>query len=327
MDGILNVYKERGYTSHDVVAKLRGILRQRKIGHTGTLDPEAEGVLPVCVGNATKVCALLTDMDKCYEAVLLLGVTTDTQDIHGTVLKRQPSRVTREAFEAVLPAFRGLISQIPPMYSARKVQGKKLYELAREGKSVEREARPVTIQTLTASDYEYEEGSAFVQAVRLRVTCSKGTYVRTLCHDIGERLGCGGCMRELLRTRVGMFRLADSIRLSEAAALMQADNIGSRLLPVDTLFPSLARVCCLPEYERLLQNGNVLPMAAVTMADEGEKLRLVSGGEALQAIAGMSGLTASCVRVYDAQGRFCAIYRYEQQENRLYPVQMFPQRA
>ena len=195
--GILNIYKEKGYTSHDVVAKLRGITGQRKIGHTGTLDPEAEGVLPVCLGRATKVCDLLTDRDKTYEAVLLLGIRTDTQDVTGTVTDRGDVQgITREMVEQAANKYVGEYDQIPPMYSALKVNGKKLYELAREGKTIERKARRVRI-------YELEILEEALPRVRLRVRCSKGTYIRTLCDDIGADLGCYGCMEALLADKGG----------------------------------------------------------------------------------------------------------------------------
>ena len=213
INGVLNVNKEKGYTSHDVVAKLRGITHQKKIGHTGTLDPAATGVLPVCLGKATKLCDMLTDKDKVYEAVLLLGISTDTQDISGTVLKEQETADLDESqVEEAILSFRGSYDQIPPMYSALKVNGKKLYELAREGKTVERKPRRVTIS-------EIEILSMELPRARIRVECSKGTYIRTLCHDIGEKLGCGGCMEKLIRTRVDRFTIGDSLRLSEVEAL------------------------------------------------------------------------------------------------------------
>ena len=204
-NGIINVYKEKGYTSHDVVAKLRGILKQKKIGHTGTLDPDAEGVLPVCLGKGTKLCSLLTDKRKTYEAVLHLGIETDTQDISGKVLKECPVRVSPSEVESCIAGFLGRQQQIPPMYSALKVQGKKLYELAREGIEIERQPRPVTF-------YEIKILSMELPFVRFSVTCSKGTYIRTLCHDIGAKLGCMGCMESLVRTQVERFSITDSLK-------------------------------------------------------------------------------------------------------------------
>lgn len=190
--GIINVYKEKGFTSHDVVAKLRGIVGQKKIGHTGTLDPDATGVLPVCLGKATKLCDLLTDKNKTYEAVLLLGKTTDTQDITGEVLEEKSTEaLTEEKVREAIEGFIGDYEQIPPMYSALKVNGKKLYELAREGKVIERKARPVKILDIQILEIDLPK-------VRMEVSCSKGTYIRTLCHDIGEKLGCGGCMESLI---------------------------------------------------------------------------------------------------------------------------------
>ena len=194
--GIINVYKEKGFTSHDVVAKLRGIVGQKKIGHTGTLAPDATGVLPVCLGKATKLCDLLTDKDKTYEAVMLLGMTTDTQDITGRILEEKSTEtLTADKVREVIESFIGDYDQIPPMYSALKVNGKKLYELAREGKVVERKARPVKILDIRIIEMD-------LPRVRMEVSCSKGTYIRTLCHDIGEQLGCGGCKDSLIRTRV-----------------------------------------------------------------------------------------------------------------------------
>ena len=207
VNGILNVYKEKGYTSHDVVAKLRGIVGQKKIGHTGTLDPDAEGVLPVCLGRATKVCDMLTEKDKTYEAVLLLGKETDTQDISGTVLRvGETEGLTQEQVKDCVMSFVGEYDQIPPMYSALKVNGKKLYELAREGKMIERKSRKVEIKEIRILEMA-------LPRVRMEVSCSKGTYIRTLCHDIGEKLGCFGCMESLLRTKVSRFEIESSLKL------------------------------------------------------------------------------------------------------------------
>ena len=197
--GVINVYKEQGFTSHDVVAKLRGIVGQKKIGHTGTLDPDAVGVLPVCLGRATKLCDMLTDKDKVYEAVMLLGVETDTQDTTGQILKSsETDEITEEQVRAAVLNFVGDYNQVPPMYSALKINGKKLYELAREGKTVERKSRKVQIHGIRILEMNLPH-------VRMEVDCSKGTYIRTLCHDIGEKLQVGGCMEELERTKVRPF--------------------------------------------------------------------------------------------------------------------------
>ena len=213
INGIVNIYKEKGYTSHDVVAVLRKVVGQKKIGHTGTLDPDATGVLPVCLGRATKVCELLTDHDKTYEALLLLGKTTDTQDISGEVLEeRDPGDLTEEEVRSCIESFIGEYDQVPPMYSALKVNGKKLYELAREGKIVERAARRVQI-------FDIEILSIALPRVTMKVHCSKGTYIRTLCHDIGQKLGCGACMEKLTRTKVSRFEIKDSLTLAQIEVL------------------------------------------------------------------------------------------------------------
>ena len=191
-DGMINVCKEKGFTSHDVVAKLRGILHQKKIGHTGTLDPDATGVLPVCLGKGTKLCDMITDRDKTYRAVMMLGRTTDTQDISGQILTEKAVNVDEREVRDAAVSFVGDYMQIPPMYSAIKVDGKKLYELARAGQEVERKARHVVINALNITEIQ-------LPYVTMEVTCSKGTYIRTLCQDIGEKLGCGACMTELVR--------------------------------------------------------------------------------------------------------------------------------
>lgn len=234
--GIINVYKEKGFTSHDVVAKLRGIVGQKKIGHTGTLDPDATGVLPVCLGKATKLCDLLTDKNKTYEAVLLLGKTTDTQDITGEVLEEKSTEaLTEEKVREAIEGFIGDYEQIPPMYSALKVNGKKLYELAREGKVIERKARLVKILDIQILEIDLPK-------VRMEVSCSKGTYIRTLCHDIGEKLGCGGCMESLIRTRVSTFRIEDAKTLDEIETLKQEGKLAELLVPIDAMFPSYPKI-------------------------------------------------------------------------------------
>ncbi|MDE5951890.1 MAG: tRNA pseudouridine(55) synthase TruB, partial [Acetatifactor sp.] len=210
--GIVIVHKEKGFTSHDVVAKMRGICGQKKIGHTGTLDPEATGVLPVCLGNGTRLCDMLTDRDKEYVALLRLGVETDTQDMTGTILARRPVEAGEQQVREAVLSFQGSYLQTPPMYSALKVNGKKLYELAREGKEVERQAREVQIEEIEILDMH-------LPTLQLRVVCSKGTYIRTLCADIGQKLGCGGAMESLVRTRVGEFSLKDALTLGQLQEL------------------------------------------------------------------------------------------------------------
>ncbi len=313
INGVLNIYKEAGFTSHDVVAKLRGMIKQKKIGHTGTLDPAAEGVLPVCLGNATKLCDLLTDWDKTYEAVLLLGVATDTQDTTGQVLRECPVEADEETLREVVLSFKGAYAQVPPMYSALKVGGKKLYELAREGKEVERAARPVHI-------YEIELLDVKLPRARLRVTCSKGTYIRTLCHDIGERLGCGGCMEQLLRTRVGVFTLENSLCFSKLEELLCSgdgsfadppqirERLGDVLTPVDALFSEYDRCILKPEADRLIYHGNAFIERQIQKRLEGQ--REDQDGEAR-------------ILVYDSLERFVGIYQFIQREGRYKPVKMF----
>lgn len=247
-NGILVIDKPRDWTSHDVVAKLRGILRERRIGHAGTLDPMATGVLPVFVGRATRAVEFASEREKEYIAGLRLGTVTDTQDVTGTVLETHPVTVTRDRLEAALDRFRGEILQIPPMYSAIKKQGKKLYELARRGVEVEREPRPITIYELELLEQVSETDWT------LRVLCSKGTYVRTLCHDIGKALGCGGTLYSLRRTKSAGFGLDQAMTLEQVA---ETEDPASLLLPVDTCFAQYPVLTLTEaEEERKVRNGN-----------------------------------------------------------------------
>lgn len=255
MDGIINVYKEAGFTSHDVVAKLRGILKQKKIGHTGTLDPAATGVLPVCCGKATKVCELLTDKDKSYRAVCRLGVETDTQDMTGTVLKEYDTAgIDEHQIRECISKFVGEIQQIPPMYSALKVNGRKLYELAREGKVIERKPRKIVISQIDLIETDLEN-----KTFTMDVTCSKGTYIRTLCHDIGKELGIGAAMENLVRTRVSVFDVEDALTLSDIEFLSKEkpDIFKEKVCTVDSLF-DYKRLNVAGDGIRYLQNGNTL---------------------------------------------------------------------
>mgnify|MGYP001052163008 CR=1 FL=1 len=234
-NGIIIIDKPAGWTSMDVCAKLRGMFREKRVGHAGTLDPMPTGVLPVFIGRATRAVEFAADSDKEYITGLKLGVVTNTQDTTGEILEERPVGVTRGELEGVLPRFTGAIEQIPPMYSAIKINGKKLYELARKGREVERKPRPVTIHALEVLDEPLPQGTDFL----LRIACSKGTYVRTLCHDIGQALGCGGCMSSLRRVKAAGFTLADSVTLD---AVQQAADRGegeALLLPVDRFFAGL----------------------------------------------------------------------------------------
>lgn len=294
--GIINVYKEAGFTSHDVVAKLRGICKQKKIGHTGTLDPDAVGVLPVCLGSGTKLCDLLTDKTKEYVARFRLGITTDTQDISGTVLTTGEVTVTPEEVQNVLSSFVGDLEQIPPMYSAIKVQGKKLYELAREGKEVERKPRPVTVYELELLKAEHPE-------YEIRVKCSKGTYIRTLCHDIGQVLSCGAVMTSLVRTRVGSFSIEEAKTLSELQALADTGSLHNIITPVEEMFRNLPAVTVPAEADKALQNGNQLKLSQIRERE--------SVGDAVS------------FRVYSYVNRFCGIYEYDASKKLFTPVKMF----
>lgn len=261
ISGIINVYKETCYTSHDVVAKLRGILRQRKIGHTGTLDPDATGVLPVCLGKATKICSLIEDWEKSYQAVMYLGVVTDTEDMSGTVLRQSAVDISPEQVIDAINSFQGDYSQIPPMYSAKKRQGRKLYELAREGIVVEREPCPVHIHEIKVEEVD-------LPRVRFSVTCSKGTYIRSLCRDIGEKLGCGACMESLQRNRVGRFAVDEAVTLHEIELCRDQERLEELILPVDRIFADDPAVTVSKEGEKLLYNGNPIPFSFCTDLDK-----------------------------------------------------------
>ena len=380
--GMLTIYKEKGYTSSDAVARLRGILRMRKIGHTGTLDPDAEGVLPMCLGNATRICELIADREKEYLAVMRLGVLTDTQDMSGEILSQVPEDRIREillkdewiaggtedllgderiaggteellsdkpisggtqeedriVFEKILAAassFTGEIEQIPPMYSAVKVNGKRLYDMARKGITVERKPRRITIYSLQIEEVN-------LPLVRLRVRCSKGTYIRTLCEDLGNALGTGAAMQSLLRTRVGQFTLDEALTLDEVEriAKTESEKLPGLIRPVDSFFADLPAAECTDEALRLLKNGNVLTVREIRfLKPDEDPLGSPSGGAVRQDDAGTglpddggtgsSGSPASkssggeearsslpgiapreqVIRMYDREGRFFGLYR------------------
>ncbi len=270
MNGIINIYKEAGYTSFDVVAKMRGILKTRKIGHTGSLDPAATGVLPVCVGNATKAAEFLADHDKEYIAELLLGVTTDTLDTTGQVLDRKPVECSEAQVRDTIFSFLGTSEQVPPMYSAVKVDGKRLYELARAGREVERTPRSITIT-------ELEILSMRLPVVQFRVVCSKGTYIRSLCQDIGESLACGGCMQSLERTRVGAFDKSTAVTLAELERHRDEGTLSEIMLGVDQIFTQYKPVTLKDRFVKTAENGNKLRTDMIVepvLFEEGEKVRL-----------------------------------------------------
>lgn len=298
INGIMNIYKEAGYTSHDVVAKLRGIVGQKKIGHTGTLDPDAVGVLPVCFGSATKLCDMMTDKSKEYEALMRLGVTTDTQDMSGKRLTECEVTVNVAEVESAVMGFVGGYEQIPPMYSALKVNGKKLYELAREGREVERQPRHVDISYIRILEIGLPE-------VRFAVGCSKGTYIRSLCADIGEKLGCGAAMAALKRTRVGSFRIEDSIRLSKVEELMRLGTYGDYVTAPDSIFLEYEGAAVKPEAEKALLNGNKLDLRQL---DFDSRTFFVDG---------------ELLRVYNGKREFRAVYTFVENESAFKPFKMF----
>ena len=298
INGIINIYKEAGFTSHDVVAKLRGIVKQRKIGHTGTLDPDAVGVLPVCFGNATKLCDMMTDKSKEYEACMQLGVTTDTQDMSGQITGTHEVNVSEaEVKEAVL-SFIGGYEQIPPMYSALKVNGKKLYELAREGKEIERKPRHVDIPYIEILEIALPK-------VRFTVGCSKGTYIRALCADIGEKLGCGAAMSELKRTKVGSFYIDKAITLSQVEEIVKNGEISKYVVEPDSVFDEYNGAIVKKNSDKVLMNGNKLFANQLVFE---KKCELNDGDK---------------FRIYTSDREFKAVYSFSKAEHCFKPFKMF----
>jgi tRNA pseudouridine55 synthase len=300
INGVINVYKEPGYTSHDVVAKLRGILKQKKIGHMGTLDPNAVGVLPVCLGKATKLCDLLSEKDKSYTATLLLGMETDTQDTTGKVIATaKPEEVAAlsedKVFE-VMKSYIGDYEQIPPMFSAIKINGQKLYNLARRGEEIERPARHCRIVDITVTQME-------LPRVDFHVTCSKGTYVRTLCHDIGRDLGVGGCMEKLIRTKVERFDVKDSIDLSQIEECRDNGTLEQYIIPVDKMLDKYSKCIVAENAEKLVYNGNIFTTRNTLLK--------------------MNNEDGQTVRVYTHDGKFIGLYMFEEKKQIYKPVKMF----
>lgn len=260
MNGILLIDKAEGWTSSDVVIKLKGVLRERRVGHSGTLDPMATGLLAVFVGRATRAVEFAEAHDKRYTAGLRLGVTTDTQDVTGSVLRSCQANVAEDELKAVLTRFTGELEQIPPMYSAIKINGQKLYDIARRGGEVERRPRHITVSGISVVG---RSGNDFV----LDISCSKGTYIRTLCNDIGDALGCGGCMSSLRRTAAGDFSVSHAYTIDEVVAAAAAGEAGKLLLPTDSMFAALPRCTAGAQDERRIKNGNEIKTPALADGD------------------------------------------------------------
>ena len=295
LNGIINVYKEVGFTSRDAVSKLTGILRQRKIGHTGTLDPAAEGVLPMCIGKATKLCELLTDHKKQYIAVIKFGIATDTEDVTGEIIEETSfsddwyeKKLAEDNLSMVISGFVGKQLQTPPMYSAKRVGGKRLYELAREGKVIERKPCEITIYSIEIKNIDVSNREATIV-----VDCSKGTYIRTLCKDIGNELGCKAAMKSLIRTKTGDFLLENSYKLDEIEKLVRENRVSEIIIPIEDVFKNLQRVDVSGYACILLENGGIIKAAAVK--PDIEALEPKNGEK---------------FRMYNDEGEFKAVYSY-----------------
>lgn len=293
MDGIFNIYKEKGFTSHDVVAVVRKTIHMKKVGHTGTLDPDAEGVLPVCVGKATKLSDVIMDGRKSYRAMLRLGITTTTEDASGEVLEEKAVDFNEEKIREVVASFIGKLEQVPPMYSAVKVNGKKLYEFAREGKEIERKSRTVEVFDIRIRQFLPPD------RVEMDVDCSKGTYIRTLCADIGKALGCGGHMAELLRTATGAFSLKNAIKLSELKVLAEQEKAEDALLRMEDALADFPVVKVAAGSTKLLYNGGKIQAKYFT-----EKPAVLTVDEV--------------VSVYDSENNLVGLYEMKKEEERFF---------
>ena len=308
LNGIINVYKEVGFTSRDAVSKLTGILRQRKIGHTGTLDPAAEGVLPMCIGKATKLCELLTDHRKQYIAEIKFGIATDTEDVTGEIIEETSfsndwyeEKLTEDNLSKVISGFIGRQLQTPPMYSAKRVGGKRLYELAREGKVIERKPCEITIYSIEIKNIDVSRREATIV-----VDCSKGTYIRTLCKDIGNELGCKAAMKSLIRTKTGDFLLENSYKLDEIEKLVKENRVSEIIIPIEDVFKNLQRVDVSGYAGILLENGGIIKADAVK--PDIEALEPKNGEK---------------FRMYNDEGEFKAVYSYNGDINALKIDKMF----
>ena len=293
MDGIFNIYKQKGFTSHDVVAVVRKTIQQKKVGHTGTLDPDAEGVLPICVGKGTKLADYIMNGKKSYRAVVTLGVTTTTEDASGEIIEKKEVVFEEQTIQKVVQSFLGTYEQIPPMYSAIKIKGKKLYEYAREGKEIERKARKITIFEIQIT--KFMPPNQF----EIEVVCSKGTYIRTLCADIGKRLKCGAHMASLLRTSSGMFSLDTAITLEQLKELAEKNQLQKALLPLEKALEQYHSIVISPKGNKLLYNGNPI----------GEQFFEKTKGTIKQ---------GEIILGYDSKNTLIGIYKIITEKNRLY---------
>lgn len=296
LNGIINVYKERGFTSFDVCALMRGIAGQKKVGHTGTLDPQAEGVLPICLGNSTKLCDMLTDKTKEYEAEFVLGKKTDTLDIWGTVIEEREPVVSEDKLREAILSFVGGYEQLPPMYSAKKVDGKRLYDLARAGKEVARKPVFVDIHEIEILNIDYPK-------VTVRVSCGKGTYIRSLCEDIAAKAGELAVMTSLKRTRVAAFTADNALTLKDLQDLKDKGLLSTAVLPTDSAFPDYEALTVKKDFRKLIDNGNKL------------SLSMIDGKQNLN--------EGEIVRIYNDEKVFTGLYLFVKAENCLKPFKMF----
>lgn len=301
MEGILAIWKEEGWTSHDVVAKTRGILKVKRIGHAGTLDPMVTGVLPLCIGRSTRVVEYLQERPKAYEATITLGIATDTEDITGDVIERaDASHISIEQVKEALQSFLGDIMQVPPMFSAVKINGQRLYDLAREGKTVERQARPVTIHTINLIEAQLQNEQP---TFRFHVECSKGTYIRTLCVDIGKVLGVPATMSSLVRTMSGGITKEQCLSLEQVKQLMEEQQLANYLLPAEVAINHLPKL--------------IVKTNKIRFALQGQKLYWsdCSGHEHL--------LVDEIVRIYDEEHNFVGIFKLDQKNKLIVPIKVF----
>lgn len=296
INGMIIIDKEEGFTSHDVVAKMRGICEQKKIGHTGTLDPMATGVLPICLGKGTGVCSILSDSDKIYHGTMRLGIKTDTLDITGTVLGEEQVLCSEQEIREVMLSFKGKQEQIPPMYSALKIKGEKLCDLARKGITVERKSREIIIYDIQVLNIQLPE-------VEFEVSCSKGTYIRSLCDDIGEKLGCLGCLSSLRRIKAAGFSIQEAITLTELQRRKEEGTLEELIIPIDSVFLHLPQLMVKESCRKLLYNGNWLTddcMHQHSLPNDTDQFR-----------------------IYDEEMQFAGIYQYYTQKKEFKPVKLF----